>query len=72
MGFGSYIFEFFGVLFLWIVNIIYSNFTGRKSKTFSEIWDGKKNYSSADLLLYSFVNIVLGFVICMIIISFLS
>jgi len=67
LGIGSYIFEFIGVSFRWIVGLIYSLFTRRKPRSFSEILSGKESLSGSDLLLYGFINIALGVVIFLII-----
>lgn len=69
---GSYLFEFLGVLAKWVVNLLVSLFNGKKPKSFSEIWNGEKDFSPSELLLYGFINTVLGAGVLFIVIEIIN
>lgn len=60
MFYGSYIFEFFGVLFKWLLQFPIYHFKKIKIKSFTEIWNGPKSDNGANELIYGVSNIFLG------------
>jgi hypothetical protein len=57
---GSYLFEFIGVLFKWLLQYPLSLIFKIKIKSFKEIWDGPENSEASNTLLYGFSNILVG------------
>lgn len=66
---GSIFFEFIGALTRWLILFIFNLIKGKRIKSFKEIWGGRKNSSSADLILHGVTNITLGTIIVVILCS---
>ena len=66
---GSIFFEFVGALTRWLILLIVNLIRGKNIKGFKEIWGGRKNLSSADLILHGMTNITLGTIVVVIICS---
>lgn len=74
MFYGSYIFEFFGVLFKWLLQFPIYLFKRIKIKSFTEIWSGPKSdngANGANELMYGVSNIFLGAVVIAVLIYFI-
>jgi hypothetical protein len=71
MFIGSYIFEFVGVLFKWVVQYPFSLFTKMRIRSFKEIWDGTESLVSSNTLMYGSSNVFLGALIIALLIYFI-
>ena len=60
---GSIIFEFIGAFFRWLLLFTLNKIKGRKSVSFKQVWEGRKNTSLQENVEHGFSNIVLGVII---------
>lgn len=74
---GSYLFQFFGVLFRWlIINLLIILQLSKNNKlvSFGKVWKGLENQDDFYALSYDFTNIIIGavflFIICFIIFKY--
>lgn len=62
MFIGSYLFEFVGVLFKWLIQYPLSIIKPKKIKSFKEIWNGEDQELN-DMFLHGISNVFLGVII---------
>ena len=66
MFFGSYIFEFIGVVVRFLIQFLMHFFNDKKNKTFKELWDGPDTEDPLNSISHGLVNIIIGFTVLMI------
>lgn len=60
MFFGSYLFEFIGVLMRYLFQLIQWVFTQKKLKSFKELWDGPDSDDPINGISYGMISIFIG------------
>jgi hypothetical protein len=70
--FGSIVFEFIGVSAKWIFTNIKDRIQGRKPKTFSELWNGKKKATLQESVERGWSNAFTGIAIILAVIIILK
>jgi len=65
MFYGSYVFEFVGVLVRYLFQLIQWLFTKKKVKSFKELWDGPVSEDPKNSVSYGMVSIILGMLFLM-------
>jgi len=65
MFYGSYVFEFIGVLVRYLFQLIQWLFTKKKLKSFRELWDGPETDDPTNSISYGLTNIIIGFTVLM-------
>lgn len=63
MFYGSVIARFFGVLVVFLLRTIYSIVTGKKIKSFSEVWRGPQYDDAVNYASYEMKHIVIGIIV---------
>jgi len=66
MFYGSYFFEFIGVMVRFLIQLIKHIFTDKKLKTFKELWDGPETDDPTNSISYGLTNIIIGFTVLMV------
>jgi len=62
MFFGSYLFEFIGVLMRYLFQLIQWVFTQKKLKSFKELWNGPDTEDPMNGASYAQISIIIGLV----------
>lgn len=60
---GSIFFEFVGALTRWSILLVVNLIRGKRIVTFKEVWGGRDDLSSNDLVLLGISNIALGTIV---------
>lgn len=68
---GSVFFEFIGAFSKWLFYAVIYSLKGEKTKSFKDIWNGRKDSKKSNLLMYGISNIVLGIIVISFLIFFI-
>ncbi len=66
---GSVFFEFVGALTRWLILLVVNLIRGKRAMSFKEVWGGRKDLSTSDLILHGVSNIALGTIVVVVICS---